>query len=111
MKWVNANLGPKAIIFPGFGLPDRTRAAIQHLSGEYPTKKVYTHLGWRKIDGKWFYLHAGGSIGPNDGTNNQDNGPNNDKTQVEKNQLDRKDNLKNGTVGTLFTEKGDVKDV
>ena len=24
---------------------------------------VYTHIGWRKIDGEWVYLHAGGAVG------------------------------------------------
>ena len=26
-------------------------------------RTVYRHLGWRRIDGKWLYLHAGGAIG------------------------------------------------
>jgi hypothetical protein len=23
-----------------------------------------THLGWREVDGEWFYLHDDGAIGP-----------------------------------------------
>ena len=26
-------------------------------------RTVYTHTGWRKLDGKWAYLHGGGAIG------------------------------------------------
>ena len=49
---------------PGQSLKDRTRAAIQHLSGEIPTRTVYTHTGWTRINGAWHDLHAGRFIGP-----------------------------------------------
>jgi hypothetical protein len=26
--------------------------------------RVYTHTGWRQIEGTWAYLHAAGAIGP-----------------------------------------------
>ena len=38
-------------------------APIQALSGKIPTKKVFAHLGWGKIDKNHVYLHAGGAIG------------------------------------------------
>jgi hypothetical protein len=45
------------------GTADHLRAAIQLLSGEVPKRTVFAHLGWREIDGRWLYLHAGGAIG------------------------------------------------
>jgi hypothetical protein len=45
------------------GTKDHARAAIQHLSEDVAVRTVYTHLGWRKMDSEWVYLHAGGAIG------------------------------------------------
>jgi len=61
MNWVTDQLGASAIVYPGF--KDHARAAIQSLSPEIEPRRVYTHTGWRKIDGSWLYLHAGGAIG------------------------------------------------
>jgi hypothetical protein len=62
MAWVPTTLGPQAIIEPGFGMQDRLRAAIQHLSHGISERHRYTHTGWHKIGGVWMYLHAGGAI-------------------------------------------------
>ena len=56
--------GAQAIVFPGFGLKDHARAAIQFLSGEVATYQVFTHTGWRKVNGLWVFLHGDGAIGP-----------------------------------------------
>ncbi len=64
MGWATEYLGAGAIIYPGFGIKDHARAAVQMLSGEIPTHHVYAHTGWRKIGEAWAYLHAGGAIGP-----------------------------------------------
>jgi hypothetical protein len=64
MNWAIQHLGPNAILLPGFGTKDHARAAIQFLSGDVPTRKIYTHTGWREIDGQQVYLHAGGALGP-----------------------------------------------
>ena len=61
MGWVSEQLGASAIVFPGFGRRDQARAAIQFLSGDVPERRLYTHLGWRELDGSWCYLHAGGA--------------------------------------------------
>ncbi|MDA2929331.1 DUF927 domain-containing protein [Acidobacteria bacterium AH-259-O06] len=45
------------------GAKDRLREAIQLHSTEAERRHIYTHTGWRKIDGDWVYLHAGGAIG------------------------------------------------
>ena len=33
------------------------------LNGSGRSPYLYTHTGWRKVDGNWLYLHAGGAIG------------------------------------------------
>lgn len=63
MSWVIEQIGPGAIIYPGQGLKDRARAAIQELSEDISTRMVYRHTGWTEIDGHWYYLHANGAIG------------------------------------------------
>jgi len=57
------HLGARAIVYPGLGLRDHARAAVQVLSGEMPERHVYSHSGWRELPGGWAYLHAGGAIG------------------------------------------------
>jgi hypothetical protein len=64
MTWVIPRLGAHAIVFPGMTLKDHARTAIQLLSSHIDHRRVYTHLGWRKIGEDWCYLHAGGAIGP-----------------------------------------------
>lgn len=69
MGWPAEHLGSNAIIYPGFSKKDHARAAIQILSLKNVQRRtVYTHLGWRKIDDEWLYLHNGGAIGA-DGLN------------------------------------------
>ena len=62
MDWVAENLGPMAVIYPGQAQKDHARVAIQLMSGEVPRSTVYGQLGWREIDGRNVYLHAGGGI-------------------------------------------------
>ena len=66
MKWL-ALWNGRAVPHAGMGLKDHLRAAIQFLSVErdFPTKTVYTHIGWVKIGDAWRYLHAGGAIDAN----------------------------------------------
>jgi len=63
MGWVPEHLGAMAIVYPGSLLKDHVRVAIQVHSGDVPTRWVFTHTGWRYIDGEWVHLHAGGAIG------------------------------------------------
>ncbi len=63
MNWPPDKMGASAIVYPGMNIRDQTRAAIQILSGQPPTKHVYTHTGWREFGGCWAYLHANGAIG------------------------------------------------
>lgn len=60
MKWVIANWGARAAIEPGKDTRDALRHAIQYLSrDQIKQRRVYTHTGWREIDGKRIFLHAG----------------------------------------------------
>jgi len=63
MSWITAQWGVRALVLPGYTNKDHLRAAIQILSGDVPRKTVYTHTGWRKVEGKWIYLTGTGGIG------------------------------------------------
>ena len=63
MGWLYDLLGPRAVMYAGFGIKDHTRTAIQLLSPRIVKSRVYTHTGWRKLGDKWCYLHSGGAIG------------------------------------------------
>jgi len=67
MNWVVSAFGTQAVVAAGLGSRDHARAAIQLISGDVPTRRVYQHTGWRRIDGAWLFLHGGsvGPIGPN----------------------------------------------
>lgn len=62
LSWVLGEWGAPAVIYAG-QTHDHLRAAIQMISGTPPREHVYTHLGWREIDGESVYLHVGGAIG------------------------------------------------
>lgn len=64
MSWVVKHWGSQAIVRSGEGRKDQLREAIQMLSRPRH-RTVYAHTGWREIDGKWYYLTAGGGIGAN----------------------------------------------
>src|SRR5215217_2549343 len=64
MNWPTEHLGALALVYPGIGTKDHARAAIQLLSEEVEERRVYTHTGWREVDGIWVYLHGDGAIGP-----------------------------------------------
>jgi hypothetical protein len=61
MDWPIERMGSSAITFPN--QRDYARTAIQALSIAAEERCIYTHTGWRKLDGQWAYLHAGGAIG------------------------------------------------
>lgn len=64
MNWLG-NWGVGPIISAGMGAKDRVREAIQLFSSGAAQEKVFTHIGWRRINSSWAYLHAGGAIGCN----------------------------------------------
>lgn len=64
MKWVIDVWGSDAIIYPNNGCKSLLRHAIQMVSMEDKSRQtIYCHTGWRKINNRWAYLHAGGAIG------------------------------------------------
>lgn len=50
-------LGPN--VEPGQGNKDYLRHALQLTAQGIESRTVFTHIGWREINGKWTYLHAG----------------------------------------------------
>lgn len=65
MRWVIKNWGMDAIVSPGQNIKDRLAHAILcHSVDTAQNKQVFTHLGWREIDGQQVYLSGGGGIGP-----------------------------------------------
>jgi len=66
LQWISEQIGAAAIIEPGYQIRDRLRAAIQFISLPIRERLVYSHLGWRKFEGTWWYLHAGGLVGAPD---------------------------------------------
>jgi hypothetical protein len=62
MGWINRHWGMAANITAGQSAQDRVREAIQHLSRKARQRTIYTHSGWRKLNGVWVFLHGGGAI-------------------------------------------------
>jgi hypothetical protein len=62
MRWAVEELGSDAVVYAGIGTADHARTAIQlHSKGAAP-RTIFTHTGWRKVDGRWIYLHCGGAL-------------------------------------------------
>jgi len=62
LGWILEQLGAEAVVYPGRSLRDHLRAAIQVLSRDIRSHTVYAHSGWRRVEGRWLYLHGGGAI-------------------------------------------------
>ena len=59
-RWVTSLWGTDPIVWPGESrclIP-----AIQALSKKKTRRVEFSHLGWRKLNDQWTYLHAGGAI-------------------------------------------------
>ena len=64
MDWVLENWDVEANIMPGNTVKDKLRWIITEAAFKVAKRKtVYSHCGWRRIDGRWAYLHQGGCIG------------------------------------------------
>ena len=59
MNWAVKTWGLGPNIEPGMGNKDFLRHALQLTAQGIESKTVYTHIGWREINGRWTYLHAG----------------------------------------------------
>ena len=63
MTWVADQWGFGAIVNAGLSTRDQLREAIQRLSPNPRRRHVFTHTGWRKINGAWIFLTASGAVG------------------------------------------------
>lgn len=63
MEWISSAWGSKTIIAAGSSLKDHLRAAIQLLSNGSTPKRIYTHTGWRELEGERFFLSGAGALG------------------------------------------------
>jgi len=63
MSWVPESWGMAANISPGNSIKDNLRNAIQITAEGKQSRRVYSHTGWRVIDGERVFLMPTGSIG------------------------------------------------
>lgn len=64
MDWVLENWDVEANIMPGNTVRDKLRWIMTEAAFKVAKREtVYSHCGWRRINGKWAYLHQGGCIG------------------------------------------------
>lgn len=61
LNWIVDKYGARAIYYPAS--KDHLRAAIQECSKSTVYSTVYSHFGWRKIDGTHYFLSASGALG------------------------------------------------
>ena len=59
MNWVVRTWGLGPNIEPGANNKDYLRHALQLTAQGVESRTVFTHIGWREINDKWAYLHAG----------------------------------------------------
>ena len=64
LNWVTEKWGSRAVVYTGQGQRDKLREAIQlHGLETRVSDTVYSHTGWRKLEGHgWVYLHSNGAI-------------------------------------------------
>ncbi len=64
MGWVLRNWDFAANVMPGNTVKEQLRYVMTEVGNQSAVREtVYTHLGWRRIGGKWAYLHPDGAIG------------------------------------------------
>ena len=62
-QWASKAAGVSALVMPGLSVADHLRVAVQSRSTSVSRKVVYTHTGWRQIDGHWAHLTSSGALG------------------------------------------------
>jgi hypothetical protein len=65
LSWVTELWGTRAVIYAGSSTKDHLRTIIQIASNTngFKSRRVFTHTGWRVINGERFFLTAAGAIG------------------------------------------------
>lgn len=68
LSWVTTKWGTKAFVYAGTtrNTKELVLTNIKRGSREALYRKIYTHTGWREIDGEMVFLTAGGAIGKKD---------------------------------------------
>jgi hypothetical protein len=61
--WAAKAVGTSALVMPGPAIADHLRVAVQSGSQDVTRQVVYTHTGWRRLEGRWTYLTASGALG------------------------------------------------
>jgi len=61
LNWIVDKYGARAIYYPAS--KDHLRAAIQSCSKSTVYRTVFSHFGWRKINGSYHFLSASGALG------------------------------------------------
>ena len=62
-QWAAKAAGISALVMPGLSVADQLRVAVQSRSTSVTRRTVYTHTGWRLIDGHWMHLTSSGALG------------------------------------------------
>jgi primase-like protein len=63
LKWVPEDWGAEAIVNAGLSTHDQVREAIQRFSPTPTSRIIFTHTGWREVNGKKVFLTSHGAIG------------------------------------------------
>ena len=65
LSWVTELWGTRAVVYAGSSTKDHLRTIIQLASNTngFKSKRVFTHTGWRVIEGERFFLTAAGAVG------------------------------------------------
>jgi DNA polymerase-1 len=63
MRWPLEIGGVAAVVSAGMGVKDKLREAMQLKSADAVKRTIFSHTGFRNLDGAWRYLHAGGAVG------------------------------------------------
>ncbi len=63
MTWPRRSWGIKAMLSVGQSIKDHLRLAILLQSQGAQQRRIFTHTGWREVDGKHIYLTSGGALG------------------------------------------------
>lgn len=64
MGWITERWGLAPALEVGPNVVGHVKRAAHAIGSEYAQEKtIYTHMGWKCIDGRWCYLYSGGAIG------------------------------------------------
>ena len=62
-SWVLSKWGAAPRIIPAYNNTKKLKVLVQEIAGGVCEDVIFTHIGWKKINGKNIYLHSSGAIG------------------------------------------------